>query len=64
MQFSADFVAFGIHQADLHAAEREIGRRMAAEERSTSDAGASHEPAVRRHRAHRAHRRAPQLALR
>ena len=28
MQFSADFVALGLHQADVHRAEREIGLRM------------------------------------
>jgi len=39
MQFSADFVALGLHQADVHRAEREIGLRMAAEERGSDDAG-------------------------
>lgn len=62
MQFSADFVAIGTHRADVFAAEREISRRMAAEERGSGDAGASPEPVA--HRRHRAHRRAPQLALR
>jgi len=62
MQFSADFVALGMHQADVLRAEREIGRRMSAEERDSGDAGASPEPVA--HRRHRAHRRAPQLALR
>ena len=65
MQFSADFVAIGSHRADVLAAEREISRRMAADERDSDDAGASHEPVAHRvHRRHRAHRRAPQLALR
>ena len=62
MQFSADFVAMGAHRADVFAAERAISRRMAAEERGSGDAGASPEPVA--HRRHRAHRRAPQLALR
>ena len=44
MQFSADFVALGLHQADVHRAERELGLRMAAEERGSDDAGASSEP--------------------
>ena len=56
MQFSADFVVIGSHRADVLAAEREISRRMAADERGSGDAGASPEPV--------AHRRAPQLALR
>ena len=64
MQFSADFVVIGSHRADVLAAEREISRRMAADERGSDDAGASPEPvARRRHRVHRAHR-APELALR
>ena len=62
MQFSADFVALGLHQADVHRAEREIGLRMAAEERGSDDAGASSEPVA--HRSHRGHRRAPRHALR
>jgi hypothetical protein len=62
MQFSADFVAIGMHQADVLRAEREIGRRMSAEERGSSDAGALSEPVVRRR--HRAQRRSPHLALR
>ena len=65
MQFSADFVVLGSHRADVLAAEREISRRMAADERGTDDAGASSVPVAHRvHRRHRAHRRAPQLALR
>jgi len=62
MQFSADFVALGMHQADVLRAEREIGRRMSAEERGSDDTGASPEPSM--HRRHRAHGRTPQLALR
>jgi hypothetical protein len=62
MQFSADFVALGLHQADVHRAEREIGLRMAAEERGSDDAGASSEPVAQR--SHRGHRRALRLALR
>jgi len=63
MQFSADFVALGLHQADVHRAERELGLRMAAEERGSDDAGASPEPVAHR-RAHRGHHRVPRLALR
>jgi hypothetical protein len=62
MQFSADFVALGMHQADVLRAEREIRRRMSAEERGSGVAGASPEPVA--HRRHRAQRRTPQLALR
>lgn len=62
MQFSADFVALGMHQADVRHAEREIGRRMSAEERGSGDTEASPEPAA--HRRHRTHRRALRLALR
>ncbi|MFD4422359.1 hypothetical protein ACFWN7_12780 [Agromyces sp. NPDC058484] len=62
MQLSADFVALGMHHADVQRAEREIGLRMRAEERGSGDAGASPEPAS--HRRHRVHRRAPRLALR
>ena len=62
MQFSADFVVIGSHRADVLAAVREISRRMAADERGSDDAGAS--PAPVAHRRRRAHRRAPQLALR
>ena len=62
MQFSADFVALGLHQADVHRAEREIGLRMAAEERGSDDAGASSEPVA--HRSHHGHRLALRLALR
>jgi len=51
-----------MHQADVLRAEREIGRRMSAEERGSDDTGASPEPSM--HRRHRAHRRTPQLALR
>jgi hypothetical protein len=65
MQFSADFVVIGSHRADVLAAEREISRRMAADERGADDAGASPAPVAHRvHRRRRAHRRAPQLALR
>ena len=62
MQFSADFVALGLHQADVHRAERELGLRMAAEERGSDDAGASSGPVA--HRSHRGHRRALRLAVR
>lgn len=62
MQFSADFVALGMHQADVRRAEREIGRRMSAEERGSDDAGAS--PELAAHRRHRTHHRALRLALR
>ncbi len=63
MQFSADFVALGIHQADVRRAELELGLRMAAAERASDDAGASSE-SVARHRRLRGHHRAPRLALR
>ena len=67
MQFSADFVAFGMHQADVLHAEREIGLRMSVEERESDehgsdDAGPSSEHVARRRR--RVHHRAPRLALR
>ena len=62
MQFSADFVALGLHQADVYRAERELGLRMAAEERGSDDAGASSEPVA--HRSHHAHRLALRFALR
>jgi hypothetical protein len=62
MQFSADIVALGTHRADVLRAEREIGWRMEAQERSSRDAVASPELAAHRHQ--RVHHRAPRLALR
>jgi hypothetical protein len=62
MQYSADFVALGMHRADVQHAERELGLRRDAAERGQDDAGAS-SPVVA-HRAHRGHHRAPRLALR
>jgi hypothetical protein len=62
MQFSADFVAFGMHQADVLHAEREIGLRMSAEERDADDAGPSPEHVVRRRG--RVHHRAPRRVAR
>jgi hypothetical protein len=61
MQHSADFVALGMHQADVLRAERRLDLRRRAEERGSGDAGASPEPVSRRHRGHH---RAPRLALR
>ncbi len=61
MQYSADFVAIGMHQADVRQAERELGLRRSAEERGTGDAGAS-SGARAHHRVRGAHR-APRLAL-
>lgn len=62
MQFSADFVAFGMHQADVLHAEREIGLRMSAEERESDDAEPSSEHVARRRG--RVHHRAPRRAAR
>ena len=62
MQFSADFVALGLHQADVLRAEHEIGRRLSAEERRAADAAVSTKPAP--HRLLRAGGRSPRLALR
>ena len=59
MQFSADFMALHAHQSDVHHAERELGLRRAADEAGSDGAGASPEPARRRHL-----HRAPRLALR
>ncbi|GAA1800720.1 hypothetical protein [Agromyces neolithicus] len=61
MQYSADFVALHSHHANVQVAERQMAFRRAAEERGSGDAGASPEPAGRRHRAAR---HAPRLALR
>ena len=61
MQFSADFVALGMHRADVQHAERELGLRRSAEERRGDDAGASSATVV--HRRHRSHHRAPRLAI-
>jgi hypothetical protein len=60
MQYSADFVALGMHRADVQHAEREIGLRRSAEGRDGDDVGASSAVVVHRHRSHR---RAPRLAL-
>jgi hypothetical protein len=62
MQYSADFVALGSYQADVLRGERELGLRRSAEERGSDDAGASSMVVVPRR--HRAHHRAPRLALR
>jgi hypothetical protein len=62
MQFSADFVALGMHQADVRHAEWKLALQRSAEERRSGDAGASPEPAA--HRRHRVHHCAPRLALR
>lgn len=59
MQYSADFVALGMHRADVQHAERELGLRRSAEERKADGVGASPANAVRRHRSHH---RAPRLA--
>ena len=61
MQFSADFVALGMHQADVRHAERELGLRRSAEERGADDAGAS--SAAVMHRRPWGRHRAPRLAL-
>jgi hypothetical protein len=61
MQYSADFVALGMHRADVRHAERELGLRRSAEERRGDDVGAS--PAAVVHRRHRSHHRAPRLAI-
>lgn len=61
MQYSADFVALGMHRADVQHAERELGLRRSADERDPDDAGAS--SAVVSRRAHRGHHRAPRLAI-
>ena len=63
MQLSADYIALGMHQADVRRAEQEIRLQAAAAgERGSEGAGASSEPVARR-RAHRSVR-APRLALR
>ena len=62
MQFSADFVALGLHQADVYRAERELGLRMGAAARGSDDGGGSSEPVA--HRSHPGHRRALRLAVR
>ena len=62
MQFSADFVALGMHQADVLRAEREIGRRLSADERRSAGTAVSTGPAS--YPSPRADRRSPQLALR
>lgn len=61
MQYSADFVALGMHRADVQHAERELGLRRSVEERGQDDAGASSPAVARRHRSHHP---APRLALR
>ena len=61
MQLSGDYIALGMHQADVRRAEQEIERRMAAE-RGSGDAGASSEPVAGRRAHGRMH--APRLALR
>lgn len=61
MQYSADFVALGMHQADVRHAERELGLRRSAEERGADDAGAS--SVARAHRRPWGQHRAPRLAL-
>lgn len=60
MQYSADFVALGMHRADVQHAERELGLRRSAEERRADDAGASRAAVVHRRRSHH---RAPRLAI-
>lgn len=61
MQYSADFVALGMHQADVRHAERELALRRSAEERGTDDAGASFMAGA--HRRPWGRHRAPRLAL-
>ena len=60
MQYSADFVALGMHQAEVRHAERELGLRRSAEERGADDAGASSRAV---HRRPWGRHRAPRLAL-
>jgi hypothetical protein len=62
MQLSADYIALGIHQADVRRAEQEIELRMAAAEHGSDGVGASAEPVA--HRSHRGQGRALRLALR
>ncbi|HEX6366331.1 MAG TPA: hypothetical protein VF000_09315 [Agromyces sp.] len=60
MQYSADFVAIGMHRADVQRAELRLARQVLME-RDSAGAPAPVEPAPRRLRGHG---RAPRLALR
>lgn len=63
MQFSADYLALGMHRADVLRAERELGLLRSAEERRSRGTGASPEP-VLAHQRRRTHQHAPRFALR
>lgn len=60
MQHSADFIALGMYQSDVRAAEHEIGLRMRAVERAVDDADTSSTPVLD---GRRSHRRVPRPAF-
>ena len=61
MQHSADFLALGMHHADVQRAEHELARRLLAEQHRADGSGPVTEPVARHHRGYR---RVPRLALR